>query len=84
MKDLNEYLPSAIKKNWEIVCPTTGKPLQSAGPIFSCGVHDAVNAREVSEAKMEALFRKKHPMIRKRGAEVSSKTDNSKKVPEGK
>lgn len=83
MKDLNEYLPAAIKKNWEIVSPSTGKPVLSSNPVFSAGIFDAVNAETISEAKMEALYRKKHPMIRKREADVV-KTDNSKKVPEGK
>jgi hypothetical protein len=83
MKDLNEYLPAAIRKNWEIVSPSTGKPISSTNGVFSAGIFDAVNAETVSEKKMEALYRKKHPMIRKRVVE-EAKVETSKKAQESK
>lgn len=78
MKDLNEYLSPALRKKWRIVSPTSKQPIVTSSPLFSCGAFDAVNAETLSEAKLNALYKKKHSMIEKLEDETTAKADSNK------
>lgn len=78
MKDLNEYLSPALRKKFQIVSPTTKQLIVTTSPLFSCGAFDAVNAETLSEAKLNALYKKKHPMIVKLEDEALAKADSNK------
>lgn len=65
MKDLNEFLKPEVRKEYMLVSASTGKPVMSSGPIFSAGGFKSYNATELTVRTMEALYKQKHPMVRK-------------------
>lgn len=69
LKDINEFLPVDLRKKFKLVSPSTGQPLMVHQPTFATD-GEVLNASKLTERKLEALYRKKHPMVRK--IEVSS------------
>jgi hypothetical protein len=65
MKDLNEFLKPEVRKEFILVSASTGKPVQTSGPIFAAGAFKSYDATQMTLKTMEALYKQKHPMVRK-------------------